>query len=73
MDGAVSVNMPLDERPNLNTGEPWGEIDTRDLLWCVADGQSAEEIADFLCRTPSEIWARMAELRLAVSPRSEQH
>ena len=53
-----------DEEPNLNTGIPRGEIDTRDLIWGVNDGQSVEEIADFLCRTKAEIRARMEELGL---------
>jgi hypothetical protein len=65
--------MMPEERPNLNPGEPWGEFDRRDLGWCVDAGQSVEEIADFLCRTPSEIRARIVELGLAIPPMSEQH
>jgi hypothetical protein len=50
------------EQPKLNTGVPWGETDTRDLKWCALEGQSVGEIAGFLCRTPSEVVARMVEL-----------
>ena len=53
-----------DEEPNLNTGVPWGEMDDRDLRWCVTDRQSVEEIATFLCRTRAEIRARMEALGL---------
>jgi hypothetical protein len=52
------------EQPNLNTGVPWGEIDDRDLIWSVNDQQSIAEIADFLCRTKTEVRERMATLGL---------
>ena len=34
---------------NLNTGEPWSEMDLEDALR-LAHGKSIEELADFLCR-----------------------
>jgi hypothetical protein len=52
------------ESPNLNTGVLWAESDTSDLIWCVNDGQSVEEIADFLCRTEEEVRDRLAEFGL---------
>ena len=48
--------------PNLNTGEPWGEIDTRDLVCCLEHKEAVLFIADFLCRTRKEIRDRAHEL-----------
>jgi hypothetical protein len=43
------------EEPNLNTGTPWGPSEDRDIRWGLDHNRSIEEIADFLCRTPSEV------------------
>ena len=50
-------------RPQYST-LPWSESDTRDLIWCIKDRQSVEEVADFLCRSPSTIRAKMKEFGL---------
>jgi hypothetical protein len=52
---------PSDE-PNLNTGTPWSAGEDDDIRWGLDHNQSVEEIANFLCRTPSEIRQRMAEI-----------
>ena len=60
--------------PNLNTGEPWSDNDIRDLRRCIALGETAEEIASFLCRTPLEIRDKAAELSLRpFEPRVRDH
>lgn len=47
---------------NLNTSTPWTELDQRDLEFCLAEGQSVEKIADFLCRDVEEVRAKIKEL-----------
>ena len=51
------------KRPLYST-LPWSEGDTRDLIWCIKDRQSVEEVADFLCRSPRTIRAKMKEFGL---------
>jgi len=51
------------KRPLYST-LPWSESDTRDLIWCIKDRQSVEEVADFLCRSPRTIRAKMKEFGL---------
>jgi hypothetical protein len=41
----------IDESPNLNTGEPWSDLDIRDLKWNVKHKITVDRIAEFLCRT----------------------
>lgn len=48
--------------PEANTGEPWGEIDTAELLEWLANKRPVCEIATFLCRTPKEIRDRARDL-----------
>ena len=50
------------EEPNLNTGMPWSSWDDRDIRWGLDHNQPVEEIADFLCRTPSEVRQRISEI-----------
>jgi hypothetical protein len=52
-------------KSNLQCGLSCAEADDRDLIWCLEDDRDIAQIADFLCRTPSEICARMAELGLS--------
>jgi hypothetical protein len=53
-----------DEAPeNLNTGEPWSEMDLFDLGNCVRLEQPVAEIADFLCRSQREVQDKISELR----------
>ena len=51
-----------DDRPNLNTGQEWSEIDLFDLANCVRLNNPIEEIADFLCRSRREVSEKLAEL-----------
>jgi hypothetical protein len=53
--------VPSDE-PNLNEGMPWSEMDLFDLRNTISRGQSAAEIADFLCRSEQEVLEKVAEL-----------
>jgi hypothetical protein len=50
------------EEPNLNTGTPWSAWDDEDIRWGLDHNRSIEDTADFLCRTPSEIRHRIAEI-----------
>jgi hypothetical protein len=54
----------MTERPNLNTGTPWSEMDLFDLRNSLEQGDTPEKVADFLCRTLSEVREKMAELGL---------
>jgi hypothetical protein len=45
--------------PNLNSGMPWSEMDLDDLANCLELGEPVEQIADFLCRDPDEVRARI--------------
>ena len=49
------------EEPNLNTGKPWSYWDDQDIRWGLDHG-STEEIANFLCRTPSEVRRRIEQI-----------
>jgi hypothetical protein len=50
------------EEPNLNTGNPWSSRDDQDIRSALDDNCSIEEIANFLCRTPSEVRHRIREI-----------
>ena len=50
------------EEPNLNTGTPWGTGADRDIRWGLDHDESIEEIANFLCRTPSEVRRRIEQI-----------
>jgi hypothetical protein len=50
------------QEPDLNTGTPWSSWDDEDIRWRLDHNRSIEETADFLCRTPSEIRQRIAEI-----------
>ncbi|HEX3415950.1 MAG TPA: hypothetical protein VHT21_06040 [Stellaceae bacterium] len=50
------------EEPNLNTGTPWSAWDDQDIRWGLDHNSSMEEIANFLCRTPSEVRRRIEQI-----------
>jgi hypothetical protein len=50
------------EEPNLNTGTPWSLSDDAEIRWGLDQNHSIEEIANFLCRTPSEVRRRIPEI-----------
>ena len=56
------------EQPNLNTRTPWSELADRDLRWCLEKNQALDSIADFLCRTETEVRDRMEQLGLQEPP-----
>jgi hypothetical protein len=59
---------PPADAPNINTGKSWSALDLDDLRACLAAGEPAEAIADFLCRNVDEVGAqdRRACARLVV-------
>ena len=50
------------EESNLNTGTPWSSWDDQDIRSALDLNRSIEETSDFLCRTPSEVRQRIAEI-----------
>lgn len=50
------------ENPNLNTGTPWSPWDDEDIRYGLDRNRLIEETAKFLCRSPSEIRQRIAEI-----------
>src|ERR1700741_3924772 len=52
----------IEDRPDLNTGTKWSEMDLLDLGNCVRLNQPVEEIASFMCRSRREIRDKIAEL-----------
>ena len=54
--------MDIEDRPDLNIGSPWSEMDLFDLANCVRLRQPIEEIAGFLCRSRREVRDMIAEL-----------
>jgi hypothetical protein len=54
--------MDESEEPNLNMGTPWSSWDDEDIRWGLDHNNSIEEIANFLCRTPSEVHQRIREI-----------
>jgi hypothetical protein len=41
--------------PNINSGQPWSEMDLFDLRNSLEHGSSIEEVAEFLCRDVEEV------------------
>jgi hypothetical protein len=51
-----------DDRPNVNTGSEWSEMDLFDIANEIRLNRSIDFIADFLCRSPREVREKVAEL-----------
>jgi hypothetical protein len=45
----------IENRPDLNTGTEWSEMDLLDLANCVRLHRRVEEIATFMCRSRREV------------------
>ena len=54
--------MDIEDRPDLNTGKPWSEMDLFDLANNVRLGNPVEEFAGFLCRSRREVREKITEL-----------
>ena len=54
--------MDIEDRPDLNSGKPWSEMDLFDLGNSVRLRESVDEIATFLCRSRREVREKIAEL-----------
>jgi hypothetical protein len=52
----------IEDRPDLNTGKPWSDMDLFDLANSIRLGDPIEEIAVFLCQSRREIRDKIAEL-----------
>ena len=56
------MNEDLENRPDMNSGEKWSEMDLLDLANCIRLNDPVEEIASFMCRSRREISEKIAEL-----------
>ena len=56
----------IEEKLNLNSGKPWSELDLADLEYGLKRRHSIRTIADFICRTESEVRAKATELGYSV-------
>jgi hypothetical protein len=52
----------IDDRPDVNTGKEWSDMDLFDLANSVRLKTPVEEIATFLCRSRREVREKIAEL-----------
>ena len=48
---------------NINADKEWTEMDLADLANGLTNGDSVEEIAEFLCRDAKEVRAKAKELK----------
>jgi hypothetical protein len=53
---------PRPNRPNVNRGKPWSDLDLADLRQGIDAGGRVDEIADFLSRDVDEVEAKVTEL-----------
>jgi hypothetical protein len=47
---------------DINSGKAWSEADLADLKQCLRLRDSVKAIAEFLCRSPGEVRAKIAEI-----------
>jgi hypothetical protein len=52
----------IEDRPDLNSGKEWSEMDLFDLANSLRVKYSVEEIAMFLCRSRREVREKIAQL-----------
>ena len=52
----------IENRPDMNSGEKWSEMDLLDLANGIRLNDPVEEIASFMCRSRREIREKIAEL-----------
>jgi hypothetical protein len=57
----------IEDRPELNSGTPWSEMDLFDLANSLRLKDPIEEIASFLCRSRCAVREKIAELVAAAS------
>jgi hypothetical protein len=58
------------DAPYWNEGTPWDDMQIHDLIWELNRGDTVEEIAVSIQRPPSDIRAKMSELRLKEKKRT---
>ena|ERR1700693_59129 len=56
------TSMDIEDRPDINTGKAWSEMDLFDLANSVRLSNPVEETAVFLCRSRREVSEKIAEL-----------
>ena len=68
------LDLDKHDPPDMNTGEPWGELGDQDLKWMLKRKASGRSMAEFLCRTRREVRKRAKELGFGELPaeRSEK-
>jgi hypothetical protein len=58
---------PSANMPDINSGKPWSPMDMADLFDFHETGRSAADIADYLCRTPEEVQAKIDEVEAKIA------
>ena len=58
---------PPSDRPNINSGQPWSEMDMADLFDMNESGMPVAQIADYLCREVAEVQAKIDEVERQIA------
>jgi hypothetical protein len=53
---------------NVNSGEPWSDMDVADLIASLDYGDTFAEVASFLCRDEDEVRQKARALGLVAHP-----
>ena len=59
--GKTRMNEDIENRPDMNSGEKWSEMDLLDLANCIRLNDPVERCS-FMCRSRREIREKIAEL-----------
>jgi len=53
-----AMNKDIENRPDMNIGKKWLQMDVLDLANCIRLNDPVEEIASFMCRSRRQIQNR---------------
>jgi hypothetical protein len=57
-----AMNEDIENRPDMNTGKKWSQMDLLDLANCIRLNDPVEEIASFMYRSRRKIREKIAEV-----------
>jgi hypothetical protein len=60
----MEIHRDSNDRMEVNSGEPWSDMDISDLTTEIAHGQTMAETASFLCGDENEVREKAKELGL---------
>jgi hypothetical protein len=63
----IPLRMRKSDRPNINSGQPWSEMDMADLFDFHESGMPIEKIADYLCREIDEVQTKIDEVERQIA------